>query len=379
MPARALLAVLTCVAAGLLGACASAVPGHGSVRSTAARTPSLTPQWQRVLPGTGGDDNQLQGGAADASRVYVSSLDGQVFALSRASGAVQWHVQAGHLAPVGVGVAGGTVFYFDRDAGTSALDPATGRTLWTRRTYYESNASSYQPPYAGGVVALKADTGIVGVVPRTGQVRWTVSRDDYTIGNHAPAGDGHAFYALLGDIDTAEVSLAAISPATGRVLWRVTVPDQSADYYPFVAGNTVLLAAQLGGGLSAPTTITAVDTRTHRIRWTTRTTGAQPVINAPIGTATALVFPSDKGVQGIALRDGSIAFDTELEDGIGSPKMAFCGADVCTVAFQYLSVLDATGRVVRSRRAPGDDPDNVVPYGDGGTFVYSPSTVYSYS
>ncbi len=373
--------LLAPAAALLLAGCASTVPGAGTLRGGASRssgggTPTLVVKWQRALPGTGGADDQLQGGSADSSRLYVSSLDGQVFALSRANGAVEWHQRAGHRAPVGVGVAGGTVFYFDEQDGTSALDPVTGRARWHRKTYYESNSTSYQPPYAGGVVALKDDTGIVGLDPRSGAVRWTVSRDDYTIGNHAPVTDGHTFYAVVGDIDTARDTLAAISATTGKVLWQVTTPDQDADYTAFTAGSTVLLVAQLGDRLSSPTTITAVDTTTHKVRWTTRTTGAQPNLYAPVGTATSLVFPTDKGVQGIALRDGSISFDTELEGGIGSPKMAHCGDRVCTVAFEDVSVIDDAGAVIRQRKAPGATA-NAVLESARGTFLYTPSTVYS--
>jgi glucose dehydrogenase len=234
--------------------------------------------------------------------VYLQDLNSNVFALARASGKLRWkHLfNRPNVGPNGISFGWGRL-YGATATSAFALDPATGKLLWSRAltrsghegieiapqlydhtvllsTVPSSVTGSYRPGAIGVVWALDA---------RTGSPRWkfdTVENGAELWGNPAvnggggvwypPAVDGHGRVFLSvanpapfpGTKDYPNGSsrpgpnlytnsLVALDGGTGKLLWyRQAVPHDVRDYD--LAISAIVTSVRLGGA-AAEVVITA--------------------------------------------------------------------------------------------------------------------------
>lgn len=73
----------------------------------------------------------LRSPSVDDDTVYVSAVDGGLYALSTKDGAVTWEFDEAVVGAAPVGIAGGTVYVLAKDLKVYAVDPASGSTLWS--------------------------------------------------------------------------------------------------------------------------------------------------------------------------------------------------------------------------------------------------------
>jgi outer membrane protein assembly factor BamB len=148
----------------------------------ASNVASLRPNWRfrfRSPPSFSGIFASTP--IANAHTVYVQDLRSDVFALDRATGALQWEHRFGarNDGPNGLALGDGRL-YGATDADAFALDAKTGTLLWSRHlTSAREQFVNIAPVYWKGLVFL----GTVGYVPlgrgavyaldaTTGAVRW---------------------------------------------------------------------------------------------------------------------------------------------------------------------------------------------------------------
>ena len=163
-------------------------------------------------------------------RLFTTQLLGRVFAVDAATGRWLWHKRTGHCSPSSPAYADGVVFVAllaaipcpkdgDRSAGGAlvAWDAASGRLLW--RTEMAPTESS--PLVADGLVYVGAwDGNVHALDTRTGEIRWSTQ-----LGSQVTSSASWIDGALTGGdpaiaIGTNDGSVFSLDAATGRVLWR---------------------------------------------------------------------------------------------------------------------------------------------------------------
>jgi eukaryotic-like serine/threonine-protein kinase len=140
--------------------------------------------------GQGGVKWQVQTGGAvrsspavTATRLFVGSGDGHLYALERTRGAVLWKFAAGDAVDASPAVAGGLVIAATLSGRIFAVDQSTGRLRWSRKTgtplpYNTSPAGGWDlwassPVVAGSNVVIGApDGGVYCLDLATGKQRW---------------------------------------------------------------------------------------------------------------------------------------------------------------------------------------------------------------
>jgi alcohol dehydrogenase (cytochrome c) len=158
---------------------------------SAANVSRLKEAWTFKLAGTAATGVRGVGSLAAApvvanGTVYLQDLYANVYAISLATGKLDWEYQA-DLAeksgpgPDGVAVTGGVV-YGDTSTAVFALNAATGKTVWVDNNLLNSGQGSFeiQPQAAGGRVYLASAYGsgpgggvLMALNAATGKVLWT--------------------------------------------------------------------------------------------------------------------------------------------------------------------------------------------------------------
>ena len=241
-------------------------------------------------------------------RVYVQSLNSNVYALDLASGRVVWRRRFDKIdgGPNGLAAAGRRLFGAT-DTGVFALDRATGRRLWRTRLTTGSQPIDVAPVAAGGLVV----TSTTGMRPggrgtlyaldgRTGRVRWRFDtiKESWAVPSEASGGGawwpgsigaGGTLYvgvsnalpfggspahpnggAYAGDALYTD-SLLALSLRSGRLRWYDQLIPHDVRDYDFAASPVVgtRRGRETVYGAGKNGEVYAWDARTHRRLWTT--------------------------------------------------------------------------------------------------------------
>jgi alcohol dehydrogenase (cytochrome c) len=158
---------------------------------SAANVSGLKEAWTFTLAGTAATSVHGIGSLAAApivlnGTVYLQDLYANVYAISLATGTLDWEYQA-NLAeksgpgPDGVAVTGGVV-YGDTSTAVFALNAATGKTIWVDNNLLSSGQGSFeiQPQAVGGRVYLASAYGsgpgggvLMALNAATGKELWT--------------------------------------------------------------------------------------------------------------------------------------------------------------------------------------------------------------
>lgn len=194
----------------------------------------------------------------------------------------------------------GAVFFANGDLHAYSLDAKTGAVRWA--TELGGIATMASANVAQNAVILGLCTGpqyqgrTIALVPRTGAVRWRAAEGDC---DAAPAvAGGKVFVSGVTGLKTqygygARGTVAALSAASGKVLWRYTDPVEGP--YSKVGSSERAVAGTADGGVyyqSIPTsdTMYAFDAETGARRWSVRTQA--PVKMSPV-IANGRVFFGD--------------------------------------------------------------------------------------
>lgn len=219
-------------------------------RVTATTTAGQTLWAVEVLNGTDGRGDASGGGLAfGAGRVFVTSGFGDVTALDPASGGTLW-VQdldaPGTSAPT---VRGDLLYVVGRDSTAWAIEVANGRVRWqTGGTPSDSGFGGGAGPAASSdLVVFPFDSGeVVGVFPQGGAQRWSTQVSGARAGTALiavsdiaadPVIDGGRVY-----VGNATGRLAAIDAFSGERLWTAT---EGATSPVWPAGGSVFFVNDL--------------------------------------------------------------------------------------------------------------------------------------
>lgn len=227
---------------------------------------AVTKVWEsRVGKGTGGAFVELVPATA-GERVYAASHDGVVTALNAASGNTLWEVNTKLPITAGVGLGEGLVLVGSAKGQVLALRQDDGGEVWRARVSSEVLAP---PRAADGVVVVRTGDGrLTGLDAATGTQRWVYS---YTVplltlrGSAPPLlGQGMAIIGLdtgrllvLSLRDGVPVWEKVISPPRGRTELERLV---DIDAEPRIAGGVLYVAAYQGN-------LTAIDLRNGSTLW----------------------------------------------------------------------------------------------------------------
>ncbi|WP_460699586.1 outer membrane protein assembly factor BamB family protein [Nocardia thraciensis] len=163
--------------------------------------------------------------------VFAGSVDGSVYALDTATGAVRWRTPIGQDAPIYAPIAAaGRVFVSHSLRGLCALDAATGAILWEKDGYYGRLATDGTLVFSRGPRSYR---GVNAWDAASGALRWVAIPDRGTDMLAPTTADG--LLAMTGDH-----FLYMVSVSTGTLLWQTGPPGLY-----FSGANRPIL----GGGL----------------------------------------------------------------------------------------------------------------------------------
>ncbi|MBA4137891.1 MAG: hypothetical protein C0518_11285 [Opitutus sp.] len=196
-------------------------------------------------------------GTIGNAQAYAMGL-GQLYAVKRSTGELAWQHDMRGAATSAPVLVGDKLIVGNRGSTLLALNPATGAVLW--RKYFWGSWVESTPVPAGELFYLgSADLRTVRAYdPRDGSYRWSTYVHGWMWDRVAVSDD--TIYAATGCTDLPgkpyHASLFALERATGRVKWRVPMPELPGVLFSGfgsapVLADGLLLAASLDGTLYA--------------------------------------------------------------------------------------------------------------------------------
>jgi outer membrane protein assembly factor BamB len=279
--------------------------------------------------------------------LYVSSLDGHVYALDPTNSKRHWAFPTKGQFVASPVLAGDTIYVGGTDHHVYALDVATGRKRWG----YDTGSPVFATAaVAQGVVCVGGNGQIYGLDAGKGTPRWTQLAGSFF--QSRAATDGQTFYlggwdntvyaldaatgapkwkvklgqsfenspaiaspAVSGSkvyVCTNDGSLHCLDAQTGTSLWTTPAPlraDQFGYSSPVVAGLTIFLA-----GLGANGDVYALDAVTGKILWRKPT-------GQPIYDSSPKLAPDGKSLAIMALRGRVSVLDTQTGERLWSYEL----------------------------------------------------------
>jgi outer membrane protein assembly factor BamB len=285
--------------------------------------------WRRVFPQAGSDSPAIRPYSAMVYGLWqwrgtVVVLVGQVTSAARlislnpATGAVRWTLPLSRQGVTGsLALTGdGGLAMIQGYATLSVADLTTGRLRWSRTAGH-----SLGPIAVGGVVIVGAEGNggsagsVMGYNARTGKLLWT--RHGMPDQPEPQVAPGHVvFYANT-------QSVSALSPATGRTLWRVRT---AGPVHTLTAGPSGIAVST-----SNPDRLYLIDPVTGRVRWHIPFTGSQ----VPLDTGTDLLYApaaagNRQGLVDLRAANGSVRWAVPAPPTVSGLVLRF-GAYAVTV------------------------------------------------
>jgi outer membrane protein assembly factor BamB len=318
--------------------------GHDGYASGVSLAPPLTRAWSRTLSG-GVSYPVIAGG-----RVFVTAAAGNgtnVYALNQSTGAIEWQKPIGSTYPwsgIAYDVTNGVarLFVVNNDGLLTALDPASGTSLWSFQLPGQYQFSS--PPTAAAGIVYDSGAGTGGTLyannERTGALLWKqpVANGD----NSSPAVDGSNVYVTYPD------NYYAFNRDTGAPVWHDYLNGDGgggrtpvvADGHVFVrdwAASPLILDPATGAtqGPLGSTTVPAVAAGTAyemsgatlqavssdglgTVRWSFA--GDGHLTSAPLVTSSAAWVGSSSGeLYAVSCTTGRPMWSTNVGTGIYAP------------------------------------------------------------
>jgi outer membrane protein assembly factor BamB len=190
----------------------------------------------------------------DGRNVIFANFRGQVLALDRQSGAEVWKLETHAPVIASPALIGDRIVFANRAGFVAALQRESGAVLW-RTVLWGSAADSTAVPFGDRFYLGASDLRrITCYDPADNRVVWRTDIFGITWGR--PAVTEKVVFASAGGYAPYQMrhlgGLTALDRATGRILWRWTIP-QNPDLYetgfaagPTVAGDLVLVGSMNG-------------------------------------------------------------------------------------------------------------------------------------
>ncbi len=255
--------------------------------------------WKADLGGPVSAPPRLHGGA-----VFVGSEGGRFAALDVKTGAVRWTHDGSAKITGGAAVLGDLVVVGDHAGTVHGLDAATGAPRWT----YETGSYVYgAPAVAGTRLVLGGCDGYLHVLDATGKVERKIEVRDYVGASVALAGE-QAYVGHFGN------QLLAFEPATGETAWTF-----AKGAFPFLSSAAVTDDLVVLG--SRDRNVYGVDRKTGAERWAYR--ALAKVDSSPVAVGDKLVVGSHDGrLYVLTIADGLLLWFHDLGAAIsGSPAV----------------------------------------------------------
>lgn len=241
-------------------------------------------------------------------------------------------------------LAGGRLFAFGANATLSAYDPATGKRLWRREPPARPSVKNMFCGTAvspmlddGRLVALWGDDAqgeMFALDPATGKTIWSAPslRPAYSSVAEGVVGGVRQYVVLTTD------RVAGVEPATGEVLWTFPFLDQWRENIitPVIVGGRVLVS-----GVRTPTMMLEP---VKGQRWVVRQSWKAE--NFPMYMSNPVV--ADGLLYGLTSRDKGKLFSLDLKTGapVWSSEGRFAGQAALAAAGQWLIVATEQGELV---------------------------------
>ncbi len=263
---------------------------------------SLRPDNERARAGFGG------GLAFDGGRLFAATGFGGVHALDPGSGKTVWTKSLGVPVRNSPTAVGGKVFIVNVESQLFALNAQDGSEAWSSRGLPElaTMLSNVSPAVSGNTVVVPFASGEIAAFDvSTGEPQWTdsISRASAgasyaAIGEPArPAIDGTTVYAM-----SRSGRLIATSKANGERLWS---RDISGSQTPWVAGDSLFVVDVNGK-------VMALSRKDGKTRWVSDLPSAKSW-SGPVLASGKLWLASDKGLLvGVDAMNGAIASKVDL-------------------------------------------------------------------
>lgn len=284
--------------------------------------------------------------------VYISSLDGLVYALNSATLESKWRMSVGFSTRSTPAVAEGRVYaagfgmFEDRvDRWTFALSTSRGTPLWSARTGFVWFSS---PTLWNDTVYIGSTSGdVYALSTRGGAIRWRFGTDGAVASTPAVA-NGTLFVGSNDD------RVYAVDASTGTGRWNVTTGDDVISS-PAVAGGTVFVGSMDGR-------VYAFDAATGAERWNVST--GDGVYSSPaVADGSVYVGGTDGRLYAIDAESGEVRWTFETNGSIvSSPAVE---SDIV-----YVGSMDDHLYAIRT-----DSGNLIWRFETGGAIVSSPTPV----
>lgn len=168
--------------------------------------------------------------ALDGDRVLFASFDGTVQALNAKDGALAWRYESKQPISGDLAVDGDRVFAGNRAYDLLALDARTGTERW--KHYYWFSWIESPPVVRDGIVYTGSSdaTGVYAIDAKSGERRWKTSVPGYAWAKPA-VGERIVIAGTVGQgphPGTREGALVAIDRASGKIVWIQLEPPSAA-------------------------------------------------------------------------------------------------------------------------------------------------------
>jgi outer membrane protein assembly factor BamB len=191
--------------------------------------------------------------SADATRLYVTTIKGEVQALSAANGATLWSTKIEHAIYSAPAVAPDQLLVGDAEGMLTSLDTATGHVRWQHTfvqrvvspTLLDTSPLIGAPPLVAhdGMIYLSGRDGTLSAIRADGSLRWRYASGGDISATALQGPDGVLYVTSMDE------RLLAIG-ADGQLRWQASV-NGGARSTPAVERNGMLYVTTLSGILYA--------------------------------------------------------------------------------------------------------------------------------
>lgn len=269
----------------------------------------------------------------DTERVFVTTRDGYVRALSPIDGAVEWEYKTHGRFVSNPAVKNGVLYVPGGDGTLYAFRALSGEKLWE----FPANEELVSSPTVKGdlvLVASQSET-LFAVDKNTGKWVWQYRRDPppgFTVRGTARPLVGDEFIYM----GFADGYVTAINPESGVAMWekRVTTTGGTqfldVDSTPVVAGNHLVVASFKDG-------LASYNAKTGDLEWQ----APHPNITALLGKGNVVFATGDGSLTAFELTHGQQMWSVDLSDPTNKGKGMNAGKALMS-ARGYLIVPTAT-------------------------------------
>jgi outer membrane protein assembly factor BamB len=160
------------------------------------------------------------------------------------------------------------------DGSVSAIDPATGTSLWTANIGAGVDTSSAA---TDDTVVVGSQTGqVVALSAADGSLVWRTDTGDAARVGTPAISDGHVYIATLDGGGPDSNHIRRLDLATGATMWTFASPGSVPSYSPAIVDGLAITEGESGA-------VTALDIATGSVAWQSQVQGIVEIVPAVAG------------------------------------------------------------------------------------------------